>query len=235
MTLIADAVTTISGHPAPVVFLDSCVLLDIVRAPLRNVTIEVRVAHQLLASVRKVPKSVYLIIGSPTPTEWTDHIDEAEKDCATAVNSCNAVAEVCGHLAVPGVAPLPPVALGLPGLLRRLSGDLLAAAITLDHDAGALSRAVNRVVASSLPAKKGGKGAKDAVILEHALEATRQLRAAGFLGACIFTSSNTSDFAAPKSTALHPLLAPDFAPLNLLYATSLTHAETHLLTAGWSP
>ena len=34
MTLIAGAVATISGNPAPVVFLDSCVLLDVVRAPL---------------------------------------------------------------------------------------------------------------------------------------------------------------------------------------------------------
>lgn len=235
MMLIADAVATITSNPAPVVFLDSCVLLDVVRAPLRNTAGEVRVANQLLASVGKSPKTVYLIIGSPTPTEWADHIDEAEKDCMTAVNSCNAVADACGYLALPGVATLPAAALGLPGLLRKLSADLLAAAIHLDHDAEALSRAFNRVVAALLPARKGGKGAKDAVILEHALEATKQLRAAGFAETCVFASSNTTDFAAPKSTDLHRLLAPEFAPLNLLYATSLTHAETHLLAAGLAP
>jgi hypothetical protein len=235
MTMIAGAVATITGNPAPVLFLDSCVLLDIVRAPLRNASSEIRVANQFLASVAKAPKTVYLLIGSPTPTEWADHIDEAEKDCTTAVNSCNAVADACGYLALPGVPALPAAALGLPGVLRKLSADLLAAAIHLDHDAGALARAIDRVVAARLPARKGDKGAKDAVILEHALEATRQLRAAGFAETCVFASSNTSDFAAPKSTALHPLLAADFAPLSLLYATSLTHAETHLLAAGWVP
>jgi hypothetical protein len=238
MTLIAGAVATISGNPAPVVFLDSCVLLDVVRSPLRNISSEVRVANQFLNAVGKVPKTVYLVIGSPTPTEWTDHIDEAEKDCKTAVNSCNAVSDACRHLALPG-APFPAAtlaaAVGLPSVLRKLSADLLAAAICLDHDGNALSRAIDRVVAARLPAKKGGKGAKDAVILEHALEATRQLRAARFAGTCVFTSSNTSDFAAPTSMALHPILAPDFAPLNLLYATSLTHAETHLRATGWVP
>jgi hypothetical protein len=235
MTPIADAVSTIGGNPAPVVFLDSCVLLDVVRAPQRNAAGEVRVAGQFLASVQRVPSTIYLVIGSPTPTEWSANIDEAVRDCTTAVNSCNAVAEVCGYLAVPGVAALPAAALGLPGLLRQLSADLLAAAIRLDHHGGALASAIDRVVNTRLPARKGGKGAKDAVILEHALEATRQLRASGFAGTCVFTSSNTSDFAAPQSPTLHPLLVPDFTPHNLLYATSLTHAETHLLAAGWVP
>jgi hypothetical protein len=235
MTLIADAVTTITANPAPVVFLDSCVLLDIVRAPLRNIAGEIRVAQQFLASVAKVPPTIYLMIGSPTPTEWNDHIDEAVNDCTSAVNSYNAVAEVCGYLTLPGVAPLPAVALGLPGLLRQLSADLLATGMHLDHDGSALGRAIDRVVASLLPARKGGRGAKDAVILEHALEATKQLRATGFVETCVFTSSNTKDFAAPTLTTLHPLLVPDFSPLNLLYATSLVHVETLLLASGWVP
>ncbi len=80
-----------------------------------------------------------------------------------------------------------------------------------------------------------GRGATDAVILEHALEATRQLRAGGFAGPCVFTRFNTADFAASGLAALHPLLVPDFTPTNLLYATNLTHAEALLLAAGWVP
>jgi hypothetical protein len=235
MALIADVVSTITANPAPVVFLDSCVLLDVVRAPLRNAAGEVRVGSQLLTSARKVPATVYLVVGSPTPTEWNDHIDAAEKDCTTAVNSCNAVADVCGYLAVAGVVGLPAAALALPGLLRQLSENLLAAAIRLDHDGGSLGRAIDRVIEGRLPARKGGRGAKDAVILEHALEATRQLRVAGFAGTCVFTSSNTSDFAAPPLTTVHPLLAPHFASVNLHYAASLTAAEALLLTGGWVP
>ena len=103
------------------------------------------------------------------------------------------------------------------------------------HDAAALGSAVDRIIASEIPVKRGGKGAKDAVILEHAVEATSELRASGFTGACVFVSSNTNDFAAPGSTNLHPLLVPVFNPINLLYATSLTHAEAILVSAGWAP
>lgn len=236
MTLLADVVTAITGSPAPVVFLDTCSLLDVVRAPRRNQPSEVRVARQFLASANKAAKTIHLIIGSPTQTEWNDHIDETVNDCKGAVDSCNTVASICGHLALPAVAPLPAgVRLGLPTLLRQLSADLVAAAVTMDHHAAALGRAVDRVIASTIPAKKGGKGAKDAVILEHAVETTTQLRAAGFTGTCVFVSSNTTDFAAPKSTNLHPDLAPVFNPLHLLYATSLTDAEAMLLAAGWVP
>jgi hypothetical protein len=235
MTLIAAAVAAVQGSPAPVVFLDSCVLLDVVRAPRRNKPDEVRVARQFLASANKAPKALYLVVGSPTQTEWGDHIGETVDDCTAAVDSCNAVAAICGHMALPAVAPLPTAVLGLPTLLRQLSADLLAAAVALDHDAAALGRAIDRVIAARIPAKPGGKGAKDAVILEHAVEMTTQLRNAGFTGSCVFVSSNTKDFAASGLTSLHPLLAPAFSPIQLGYATDMAHAEAILLAAGWVP
>src|SRR5436309_12076821 len=104
MKPIGSIVTAITGSPAPVLFVDSCTLLDIVRAPLRGKPGEVRVARQILAAVRKVPKKAHLLIASPTPKEWADHIAEAVADCTTAVNGCNAVSVICGHLALPPVA-----------------------------------------------------------------------------------------------------------------------------------
>jgi hypothetical protein len=196
---------------------------------------EVRVARQFLAAVGKAPKTIYLVVGSPTQTEWNDHIDETVSDCTSAVDSCNAISSICVRMALPTVTPLPAGVLGLPMLLRQLSADLLAAADTMDHDLAALGRAVNRMIASTLPAKRGGKGSKDAVILEHVVEMTTQLRAARFVETCVFVSSNTSDFAVAGSTNLHPLLAPVFNPIQLLYATSLAHAESQLLGAGWVP
>jgi hypothetical protein len=98
-----------------------------------------------------------------------------------------------------------------------------------------LGRAVDRIIASTRPAKPGGKGAKDSVILEHALETTKQLRLAGFTGICLFVSSNTKDFASAGSTRLHAQLAPTFDAVNLEYAVSLTYAETILTGAGWAP
>jgi hypothetical protein len=91
------------------------------------------------------------------------------------------------------------------------------------------------LIASRLPARKKGTGAKDSVIVEHAIELSNQLRVGGFAQPCVFVSSNTSDFASPSSTAVHPHLAADFTAAQLSYAISLEHAESILLAAGWTP
>ncbi len=235
MTSIGRIVTAVTASPAPVLFLDSCVLLDVVRAPLRNKAGEVQVARLLLASALKTPRTVHLLIGSPTPTEWAEHINRTEYECKNAIDCCNAVAAACGYMGMPAPAPLPVGTGGLPALLRQLSAGLLAAAVTMDHNAAALRRAVDRVISSQLPARKGGTRAKDSVIVEHAVETTAQLRAAGFGQPCVFVSSNTKDFAAPSLTNLNPALVAAFNPINLLYATSLTHAEAILSGASWVP
>jgi hypothetical protein len=237
MTAIGSIVTAVAGSPSPcpVLFLDSCVLLDIVRAPLRKKASEVRVARQLLDSARKTPRTACLLIGSPTQREWSDHIDKTQDECDGAIECCNVVAAVCAHMGLTAPPPLPPGTSGLPGLLRQLSSDLLAASDTMDHNAAAMSRAIHRVIASELPARKGGTGAKDSVIVEHALETVTRLRAIGFGQPCVFVSSNTKDFAAPGSILLNATLMPVFAAVKLLYATSLKHAEDMLLAEGWVP
>ena len=236
MTLIADIIHDITANPAPVLFLDTCILLDVVRAPLRSKPDEVRFAQLFLTSVQKNPKTIHLLVPSPVQPEWDTHILERVNECTTAVNACNAVAAICGHLALPEVAALPAGVLKMPALLRQLSTYLLAACVTIDNDGLALARAVDRIIAYRHPVKQPhSKGAKDSVILEHAVETTAQLRNAGFAEICIFVSSNTGDFANPGSTNLHAQLAASFNPVNLRYAVSLADAEGVLTAAGWVP
>jgi hypothetical protein len=236
MKPIGSIVNTVNANPAPVLFLDACILLDIVRAPLRNKASEVQFAREFLGSVRKTPKTVHLLIAPPIQTEWNDNIATTVNDCTTAVNGCNAVASICGHMALPAVPSLPAAVLNLPTMLRQLSADLLAACVTIDHNAAAMRRAVDRIIAYTHPVQRPhSKGAKDSIILEHAVEMTARLRAASFTGICLFVSSNTTDFAIRGSTNLHAQLAPVFNPVNLQYAVSLTHAESILTAAGWVP
>jgi len=236
MPSIPTAVITIQAHPAPVVYLDTCVLLDIIRAPLRNAASAVQAASELLTGARRVPPTVYPVIGCPTPTEWDDHVEGAVTDCTTAVSSVNAVSEAWSFLGMAGIPFLPVLAMDLPDRLKDLSETLRNVAILLDKDADALSRAIDRVIKAERPAKKGGKGAKDAVILEHAIGLTNALRAAGFGQTCIFVSSNTDDFAVSKTTALHPTLTPVFAaPTNLRFEASISAAVALLKGGGWVP
>jgi hypothetical protein len=237
VTLIANIVTNVTTAPAPVLFLDACILLDVVRAPLRNNPSEVQSAIVFLSSAQKNPKTIHLLVASPIQTEWNTHVLGRVNECITAVNACNAVASICSHLALPAVASLPAgVPLLMPDTLRKLSADLLAACDTIDHDFAALGRAVDRIITNTHPVKQpDSKGAKDSVIIEHAIETTAELRTAGFLGNCLFVSSNTKDFADPGSTNLHSQLTGAFNPVNLQYVVSLAQAELILRNAGWAP
>jgi hypothetical protein len=58
MTLIADVVAVITGNPAPLLFLDSCILLDVVRAPLRNKPSEIQFARVFLTAALKYAVSL---------------------------------------------------------------------------------------------------------------------------------------------------------------------------------
>jgi hypothetical protein len=71
MALIANIVAAIVGSPAPVLFLDTCTLLDVVRAPIRNKASEVEFARLILQCVLKVPKTIHLLVPFPVHTEWT--------------------------------------------------------------------------------------------------------------------------------------------------------------------
>ncbi len=87
MTLIAEITHDVTAKPAPVLFLDSCILLDVVRAPLRGNPDEVRFAQLFLTSVQKNQRP-FIFSSPPRPREsGTDHIAETENDCTIAVNA----------------------------------------------------------------------------------------------------------------------------------------------------
>ena len=104
MATIGNVVKAIFRNPAPVLFLDTCVLLDIVRAPGRNKPNEVRVGQVLLTALRKTPRTIHLLVGSPTRTEWNDHIAATVGECTTAIHGANAISTISGYLALPAVS-----------------------------------------------------------------------------------------------------------------------------------
>jgi hypothetical protein len=106
----------------------------------------------------------------------------------------------------------------------------------LDKDGEALGRAIDRIISARKPARKGGQGAKDAAILEHAISLVDALMAVGVATPRVFVSSNTNDFAIAKGTAVHPEIKSDFdPPRNIHYSDSLFAAVIWLKAGGWVP
>jgi hypothetical protein len=232
MTTLSQAVLDFLAAPGPILFLDTCTLLDIVRAPLRDRTAEVRAGIELraLAATGKVRLFVQDIVAG----EWADNLPAARRDGGDGVRAFIATWQIAADLGqqAPPLPVLPPRT--LIDELEKLSQDLLMAAETLDRDYAGMSWAIDRVAAKQKPSSAKGM-VKDCHILGHALRLSTLLGAVGYPNWRLLVSSNRSDFAAPNATVFHPDIVPDASAAGLRYANSLEAAVTDLRAAGEIP
>ncbi|MGO9919837.1 MAG: hypothetical protein ACLQIB_34730 [Isosphaeraceae bacterium] len=232
MMTIAQAVANLTANPRPVLFLDTCALLDIVRATLRNLTPTVQAGLELrtLAGVG----TVQLFVQDIVPGEWTDNLPSARKDGEAGILAFTATWELAHEFGQPS-PPLPALPPGtLIDELEKLSKDLLDAAEVIERDFDGMSLAIGRVAAKLKPSS--GKGpVKDCHILCHALRLSDELRVAGYPRWRVLVSSNRSDFAAPNATVFHQDIDNEATAAELRYAVSLEAAVADLKAAGEIP
>jgi hypothetical protein len=232
MITIDQAVASSISAPRPILFLDTCTLLDIVRAPLRDLTAAVRAGVELrgLAACG----AVRLLVQDIVPGEWADNLPAARRDGEAGVRAFIATWQIAADLGQPA-PPLPALPPGtLVGELEQLSRDLLLAAETLDRDHAGMSWAIDRVAAKQKPSSAKGT-VKDGHILGHALQLSSRLAAAGYPNSRVLVSSNRSDFAASFATLFHPEIVPHAVAAGLRYASSLEAAIADLRAASEIP
>lgn len=75
MASLADAVAQIQTAGLPVLFADTCSILDLIRAPLRPNELRhcIEAAQELLQLVCATPVRCMLVVGSFVPGEWLSH------------------------------------------------------------------------------------------------------------------------------------------------------------------
>jgi hypothetical protein len=231
MITLAQASANLLAAPRPVVFLDTCALLDIVRAPLRDLTMTVRAGGELLALVGA--GTVQLYVQDIVPGEWTNNLPSARRDGESGVRAFTATWQIAADLG----QPAPPLPVLPPGTLiddlEQLSHDLLDEAEELDRDHAGMSWAIDQVAAKLKPSSAKGP-VKNCHILGHALRLSTLL-GAGYPNWRVLVSPNRSDFAAPNATIWHPDIAPHAAAAGLRYAVSLEAAVADLRAAGEIP
>ncbi len=228
MPSIAAVEAQLRADDRPVLFLDTCILLDIIRATYRCLGIGyIQKALELHTLLTSNPPHCALIVASMVPTEWADNApkvkDEVQSHLKKIQEQASHFHDACASLgmALAFGRPFYP-GVGLAEKLYDLSKALLDGSIRLDRDSGCESRGVGRVVAKIPPSKQGGE-VKDCIIVEECLELARQLRANGFARKCVFCTSNMDDYGEPGGK-LHPTLAADFAAVGMIFTANLPWA-----------
>jgi hypothetical protein len=233
MTSVANAVHDLAATPRPVVCLDTCIFLDILRSMKRDKTDILEHARRILETIATAPDRLQIVITSLIRIEWTqNHPDVLSKETTRELSDLDKrisrVHAIWNSLG----SPLPNRAPryhepSLLANLRNLAESLLSNAMELDEDPECIRRALDRVKTKTRPSQ--GRAINDSIHLEHFLEVSRRLAAQGYAEPRVFVSSNTSDFShEKKADDPHPELVDDLATAGLEFFPSLGPALHHI-------
>ncbi len=232
MPSIALVASQLIVSDLPVIFLDTCILLDVIRAIKRRYANCVAKASELHTAVTAAPAQCSLVVSHLVRHEWAVNepglLMEAGRHLAEIEDQSGHFHDACAVLGIaPGFARANYAGHKMAEKLRDLSQQLLNSGIEVEADNECSGRAINRVIHNIPPSTKGGE-VKDCTILEEYLAVCRTLEVAGFAKKRVFCTSNTSDCCEPRG--LHAELAQDFAAVGLRFTTNLPwgfHDVTH--------
>jgi len=235
-TSISDTVNQIMASPAPILFPDTCALVDLIRVPYRTKKSKeagyiLKAASYLVSSSQNIVPNLWVVILPGIYKEWREHSQNTKKELTEHWSKLDATIEIA-HASANAVNIALPSAiiysdLGIENILLGLSEKFLSNAIFISTDSDCVNRAYLRLLNKEAPSQKGGE-MKDCTIIEHCLELCKQLRNVGFTKNCVFNTSNTKDFCRPSSSELQVPLNVQFDAVNLTLTTKWQWAKAVL-------
>ncbi|WP_299773590.1 PIN domain-containing protein [uncultured Tateyamaria sp.] len=220
-------VSSIVVQGSPVLCVDTCSLLDIMRDPTRDTARP----HERQAAIDLVELAeageLTCLIAEQVKTEFHEHDqaiqNEAEiklKKLSEQVRRVGDITSVFGSTKTLDLTHLDDHVPKARKVVQRWLDQLQIVAPGDD----AHRRAFSRVNRNQAPAKRGKESSKDCLIYETYLEAMSLIRAQGFASKIVFVSSNTADYC-DNRTVLKNEIATEFGGLSIDYAPNMAAAK----------
>ncbi|WP_210521289.1 PIN domain-containing protein [Hymenobacter terricola] len=233
---IAEAVAACNAAPAPIVFIDTCALLDLIRyigrepAQAKTSVLQttakgsqpataqgIQTALRLLQASRQATGATHLIIHELVPVEWRDNVGKTKSIVDGEIQNANMLVARLND-----IGKLNPAyestsfhlsdGLSVIAQLEGLGEELQRGSKLVAGDRDCEYRAYQRSLRSEAPASKDKSELKDCTIIEHYLEVATHLS-----DACrprYFVSSNKNDYG-DNEMKLRAPLAAEFAEVGL--------------------
>ncbi|WP_203077183.1 hypothetical protein [Falsiroseomonas ponticola] len=218
----------------PILIPDTCALLDIIQAPVRD-TFRVEDAmaiRRVLHALDGTPPRLVAVVPELVPAEFADNVARAEREVTEGLARLDSEAQAAARRMgwLDGAAPDPMPALGErghPAFGRTLANQALTRAVLVRHSVDDRDRASLRVLLNTAPSRRGSQSYKDCLIVETSLAFVREYRACGGAAAVAFLSSNTKDYMEGRSVR---------APLNDNFDDlGITFVSRWSALLGWLP
>jgi hypothetical protein len=226
------SLTKLAALGAPVLCLDTCIVLDLMRDPTREAVRahERQAALSLLTALESGTQLVGLV-ADQVRFEFGENVKVVEEEAERALNRMreqirriDAVAAVYGASGSTDLSHLDDHIAQSRAVVDRW----MEAVTPAPQSAEIASRALLRLNQVRTPAQKGKDSMKDCVVLETYLDVAAALRTAGLSSKIVFASSNTKDYTGEPGRTLKADVAGEFAGVGMEYAPNLAAAK-HLL------
>lgn len=229
---LADLVGLLVTAEKPIIFYDTCTLLDLIRLPIReespdNIISILEAAKSIRDAVNN--DNIYSIRLPLVSQEWSKHAEKIQSDTKFYFENLDMRIEATKRIAAFNGQSFESgnlQDLELHNSLYDLSLGLLHEGLALSEDDDVMKRASVRTLACHAPAAKG-KELQDCVIYEHALQVMAELRTQGIGSPLVFLTSNIKDFCEQGSVPKEPIKT-ELENLGAVLVTQWTWAEHEL-------
>ncbi len=227
----ADACSAISADPSALLYIDTCVFLDIIRSAVREDinSLSVKIARSLIDRSNSRSRSLWLVTSATVEMEWYENVagvlKETEREVLklesrrrhflSVANAATNMSYQHGQLES---------GLDLANKLKTVAESLLNSCIIVIPEDAHLLGAMNRVKKYLPPAKRGKAEPKDCEIYELFLGLCRDLRAYGVERDFVFLSSNTREYGQENAKRMKQ----ELESVGAIYVSDLAWAEAVL-------
>ena len=219
----------IAALGTPVLCIDTCSVLDIMRDPTRDDSHPHYREVAIDLVVRMEAGEIVCIVAEQVELEFDEHDEPIQAEAQASLERLRQRVEQVNRIHGTLLAPIP-IDLAhfdeVTASARQIVGRLLDISYRSPGSADINNRAIDRVNRNIAPARRGKDSIKDCIVLETYLETMSLLRGEGWLANAVFLSSNSKEYLEGRS--LKPDLQPDFARTNLEYATNMGQARAYL-------
>ena len=232
MSISLSCCEKIASEDLPILCLDTCSILDILRDPTRR---EQRVhEHQsslALLEEAETNNNLCVLIADQVYEEFSCHVDEIQHEAEEALKKFMRQMERVDSLVNLHGSSGRVLASHWNDHVQRsrnVANRWIDVSLRIEQSDDIMSKAALRSSQAITPARKGKDSIKDCIVLETYYDCVRCLREIGLTSFVVFCSSNTRDYTDMGSSAIRQDIENEFDGLGLRYAPNMGAAK-HLL------
>lgn len=221
---------TIAAKGHPVLLVDTCSILDVMRDPTRE---KPRLhEHQAGLDLLTAAETGTLVgvMAQQVVTEFADNDqqvqDVADRALEKLLGQIDHVNRLSGMLGAPGPLDLAHLD-GHVARTRDIVHRWLRQLVPYQPTDGVVGKAYARMIGSIAPARRGKESMKDCIVFETYLEFASMLRTEGLAAPIVFLSSNTEEYSS-DSRVTKIEIADDLARVGASYASNMAAAKHQL-------